>query len=461
LRLSFHGADQDVTGSCHLIECAGKRVLVDCGFFQGHNIVDENAAAFGFDAPGIDFVLLTHAHLDHVGRLAILYKRGFRGEVIATAATRELARLVLLDTARLNEEEAHRRNRHRQRTGEEQHAEPLFTMVDTAAALDSFGRTAAYGQALAVAPGITATFIDAGHILGSASITLDLAEGAAKRRVTFSGDVGNAGRPLLRPPASPPPSDVVVMESTYGNRTHRPFPASVEEFYAAVDQTLANGGNIIVPTFALERAQELLFYLNRAMMVERRLPRSIQVFLDSPMAISATEIFRRHIADLSEVARAAFADGNDPLSLPGLHLTSETGESKAINMIKGGAMIMAGSGMATGGRVVHHLRHNLWRSTASVIFVGYAAEGTLARRIIEGARSVHMMGEDIPVKAHIYTIGGFSAHADRDELVEWHRHAAPKRTFLVHGEAPAMNALAALLKPSQVIMPRQGDGFEL
>jgi metallo-beta-lactamase family protein len=461
LRLSFHGADQSVTGSCHLIDCAGKRVLIDCGFFQGRNVVDENAADFGFDPSAIDYVLLTHAHLDHVGRLAILYKRGFRGEVIATSATRELARLVLLDTARLNEEEAHRRNRHRQRVGEEQSAFELFTIVDAAAALDTFGRTAAYDTALAVAPGITATFIDAGHILGSASIVLDLSEGAAKRRITFSGDLGNAGRPLLRSPASPPKSDIVVMESTYGDRAHRSFPDSVEEFYTAVERTFSSGGNVIVPTFALERAQELLFYLNRAMMVEHRLPRSIQVFLDSPMAISATEVYRRHIADLSETARVAFANGNDPFNLPGLHLTSESTESRAINMIQGGAMIMAGSGMAAGGRVVHHLRHNLWRASAAVVFVGYAAEGTLARAIIDGARTVHIMGEDVPVKAHVYTIGGFSAHADQGELVAWHQKAAPARTFLVHGEQTAMGMLAALLKPSEVMMPRQGEEFDL
>jgi metallo-beta-lactamase family protein len=461
VRISFHGADQGVTGSCHLVECAGKRVLIDCGFFQGRDIVEENAADFGFDPAAVDWVLLTHAHLDHIGRLPILYKRGFRGEVIATAATRELARLIILDTARLNDEEVQRRNRHRQRTGEEHRAEPLFSMVDAAAALDSFGRAAAYGQPLALAPGITATFIDAGHILGSASIVLELSEGQKSRRVTFSGDIGNAGRPLLQPPTKPPRSDVVVMESTYGDRLHRPFAESLEEFYAAIEEAFRNGGNVVIPTFALERAQELLYYLHNAMMVEQRLPRFIQVFLDSPMAISATEIYRRHPEGLSDVARSAFAGGNDPLRLPGLHLTNDTGDSKAINMFKGGAIIMAGSGMATGGRVVHHLRHNLWRSSADVIFVGYAAEGTLARRIIDGARTVHIMGEDIPVKARIHTINGFSAHADRDELVAWHGPSHAARTFLVHGEQRAMDALAPLLKQTEVVMPRLGERFEL
>jgi metallo-beta-lactamase family protein len=461
LRISFHGADHGVTGSCHLVECAGKRVLIDCGYFQGsRDMNEENATAFGFDPATIDVVLLTHAHLDHVGRLPLLYKRGFRGEVIATAATRELARLVLLDTARLNEEDARRRQRRHARAGREP-IEPLFTLVDVVAALDAFGRTAAYDQPLPVAAGIIATFFDAGHILGSASILLELSEGRRKRRLALSGDIGNAGRPLLQPPTPPPPCDVVVMESTYGERLHRPFQESVDEFYAAIEETFARGGNVIIPTFALERAQELLYYLNRAIMVDRRLPRSIQVFLDSPMAISATEIYRRHPDGLSDTARAAFASGNDPLKLPGLHITTDSSESKAINMVKGGAIIMAGSGMATGGRVVHHLRHNLWREQAGIVLVGFAAAGTLARRIIDHAPTVEIMGDTIPVKAHVYTIGGFSAHADRHELAEWHGHTNAARTFLVHGEERSMKALAPLLNRSEVVMPRLGESFEL
>lgn len=462
MRLSFHGADRGVTGSCHLIECAGKSVLIDCGYFQGsHEMNEENALPFAFDPAAIDFVLLTHAHLDHVGRVPLLYKRGFRGEVIATGATRELARLVLLDTARLNEEDAHRRQQHRARSGVQNGIEPLFTLVDTAAALDALGRAAEYDQPLVVAPGITATFLDAGHILGSASIALELIEGSKRRIVTFSGDIGNSGRPLLNPPTPPPVSDVVVMESTYGDRLHRPFAESVEEFYAAIEATFARGGNVIIPTFALERAQELLYYLNRAMMVDGRLPRAIQVFLDSPMAISATEIYRRHPGGLSDAARAAFADGGDPLKVPGLHFTNDASESRAINMVKGGAIIMAGSGMATGGRVLHHLRHNLWREPAGIIIVGFAAEGTLARRIVDRVPTVNILGDTIPVNAHVYTIGGFSAHADQRELTEWHSHSHARLAFLVHGEEPAMKALTPHLRGSEVILPRAGESFEL
>jgi metallo-beta-lactamase family protein len=463
VRLTFLGADRGVTGSCHMVECAGKRLLVDCGYFQGGGDTDEeNAQPFAFDPAAIDYLLLTHAHLDHCGRLPLLVKRGFRGEVIATRASRELARLVMLDAARLNEEEAERRARHRRRgEGREDGEEPLYSLVDAVAALDTFGRTARYDEPLVVAPGITATFFDAGHILGSASILLELGEGETRRRVVFSGDIGNAGRPLLNAPVPPPKADAVVMETTYGDRKHRSFALSVEEFYAAIEDTFRRGGNVIVPTFALERAQELLFYLHLAMVDNGRLSPAIQVFLDSPMAINATAIYRRHSECLSDEARALFVEGEDPLSVPGLHITCDSSESRAINLVKGGAIILAGSGMASGGRVVHHLRHNLWRSGAGVIFVGFAASGTLARRIIDGASSVRIFGEDVPVKARAYTINGFSAHADQSELVAWHKSAQAPRTFLVHGEERAMQALAPLLKDTEVIMPRYGESVEL
>jgi metallo-beta-lactamase family protein len=400
VKISFHGADREVTGSCHLIECAGKRVLIDCGMFQGSRDLDEdNAEDFGFDAKSIDFLLLTHAHLDHCGRLPLLAKRGFRGEIIATAATRELARLVMLDSARLAEEEARRRAQHdARRKGGDATGQPLYSLIDAMNVLDFFGRAASYRQSIDVAPGIRATFLDAGHILGSASIFLELTENGATRRVTMSGDIGNSGRPLMNSPMPPPESDVVVMETTYGDRDHKPYAVSVEEFYVAIDETFARGGNVIIPTFALERAQELLYALHQAMLKSRLAP-AVQVFLDSPMAISATEIFRRYPEDLSPEAVAAFQSGDDPLSLPGLHMTDETAESMKLNTIRGGAIIMAGSGMATGGRIRHHIRHNIWRRETGIIFVGFAAQGTLARQIIDGAKQVRIFDEVIPVKA--------------------------------------------------------------
>jgi metallo-beta-lactamase family protein len=458
VQISFHGADREVTGSCHLIECAGKRILIDCGMFQGSRDIDEvNAEPFGFEAAAIDVLLLTHAHLDHCGRLPLLLKRGFHGEIIATAATRELARLVMIDSARLQEEAAARKAR---RTHNGAVPEPLYTLLDAMNVLDLFGRTVVYAQPIEVAAGIRATFLDAGHILGSAGVFLELDEGGKRRRVMMSGDIGNRGRPLLNPFVPPPASDVVVMESTYGDRMHRPFAESVEEFYAAIADTFARGGNVIIPTFALERAQELLYYMHLGM-ADGLLPRTMQVFLDSPMAISATEIYRRHPGGLSRAAAAAFAAGEDPLTLPGLHLTPETADSMRINAIRGGAVIMAGSGMATGGRIVHHLRHNIWRRETGIVFVGFAAKGTLARTIIDGAERVRIFDEELPVKARRYTIGGFSAHADQHDLLAWHAPSGAKRTFLVHGEEPAMTALGALLPQTEVVLPQRGAVFEL
>ncbi|MEW6640816.1 MAG: MBL fold metallo-hydrolase [Pseudomonadota bacterium] len=459
MRLSFHGADRSVTGSCHLVECAGKRILIDCGLYQGSRELDEeNAEPFGFDAASIDYVLLTHAHLDHCGRLPLLAKRGFRGEIITTAASRELTRLVLLDAAHLLEEEARRRER--RSNGPQDHARPLYSMLDALNCLDNFGRTATYGQPLQVAAGVRATFIDAGHILGSASIVMELDEAGRSTSVLFSGDLGNADRPLLRGPATPPCVDTVVMETTYGDRLHKPLEPSINELFGAITDTFKRGGNVVIPTFALERAQELLFVLSEGVK-EGRLTPSLEIFLDSPMAISATEIFGRHLECLNSAAAELFREGRDPFDLHGLHFTRETAESIAINTIRGGAIIMAGAGMCTGGRVRHHLQRNIGREQSSVVFVGYAAAGTLARRIIDGAKEVVILGEEVPVKARIYTINGFSAHADQAELLAWQRQTRARRTFLVHGEEDAMTRFASRLAGTEVIMPESGQSFEL
>ncbi len=462
MKLSFHGADRGVTGSCHMIEVGGCRVMIDCGMFQGsRELHEENAGAFGFDPTTVDFLLLTHAHLDHCGRLPLLAKRGFRGEIITTAASRELIRLVLLDAAHLQEEEARHRARAASRSGRsESKPEPLYSVLDALNSLDRFGRTAAYGEPLELRPGLRATFLDAGHILGSASILIDAEEQGRSRRVLYSGDIGNAGRPLLRPPVTPPAADIVVMETTYGDRLHRSLDASVDELYQAVEDAFRRGGNVIIPTFALERAQEILFFLR--MGIERnRLNPSMQVFLDSPMAISATEIFERHPECYEPAVAALFKGGHDPFSLPGLHLTRESADSIAINKIRGGALIMAGSGMCTGGRVRHHLRHNLSFADSSVIFVGFAAQGTLARQIIDGAERVRLFDDEIPVRARIHTINGFSAHADQRELSNWlARIGGVTTAILVHGEESAMRAFAQRLDGVRVEMPNVDDEIE-
>ncbi len=456
MKLSFHGADRGVTGSCHLIDVAGCRIMVDCGMFQGsRELHEENADAFGFDPASVDFLLLTHAHLDHCGRIPLLVKRGFKGEIITTAASRELSRIVLLDSAHLQEEEAARRMRAAMRHGEAspRHA-PLYSELDVLNGFERFGRKAVYGQPLALKSGIRATFLDAGHVLGSASIVIDAEEGGRPWRVLYSGDLGNAGRPLLRRPQTPPSADIVVMETTYGDRLHRSLAASVEELYQAIGDTFARGGNVIIPTFALERAQEILFFLRDG--IERnRLNPSMQVFLDSPMAIAATEIFERHPECYEPEVAALFKEGRDPFALPGLHLTRESADSIAINKVRGGAVIMAGSGMCTGGRVRHHLRHNLPFEGSSVVFVGFAAEGTLARQIIDGAKRVRIFDEEVAVRARIHTINGFSAHADQRELLEWRgRIADVKATILVHGEEASMRAVAQRLGDAQALMPR-------
>lgn len=438
-------------------------MLIDCGLYQGGRALEEeNAQPFGFDPAGIDYVLLTHAHLDHCGRLPLLVKQGFHGEIITTAASRELARLVMLDASHLQEEDALAQARKAARHGSGvETAAPLYSVLDALNSLDHFGRTAAYGQPLEVAPGSRATFVDAGHILGSSSVYLELEEAGHRRTLLFSGDLGNVGRPLLREPATPPKADLVVMETTYGDRLHKPIAESVEELYAALNDTFRRGGNVVIPSFALERAQELLYFLREGV-EDNRLPRAMQVFLDSPMAISATAVFQRHPECYDAETAALFRQRHDPFALPGLHFTRQTADSMAINRIRGGAVIMAGSGMCTGGRVRHHLKHNLWRDDASVVFVGYAASGTLARIIIDGAKTVRLFGEEIPVRAHIYTINGFSAHADQAELLRWHQQIGnPERTFLVHGEQETMRHFAGLLTNTRVEMPQRHQEFEV
>jgi metallo-beta-lactamase family protein len=462
MKLSFHGAARTVTGSCHLVEANGHRVLIDCGLLQGSRELErDNAEPFGFEPARIDTVLLTHAHLDHCGRLPLLVKQGFRGKIIATAATRDLARLVLLDSAHLQEEEARRRTRHGRHDRHHADDVPLYSLIDALDAMDRFAPGVGYGETVTIVDGLSATFHDAGHILGSASVLLEARENGTARRILFSGDIGGAGRPLLGAPAPPPAADAVVMETTYGDRQHRPYPESVEEFLTAIQDTFTRGGNVIVPTFALERAQEILYVIRGGIAAGRVKP-SVQVFLDSPMAISATEIFERHPECYGPELAALFRDGVDPFHVPGLHFTRDASDSMAINRIVGGAIIIAGSGMCTGGRVRHHLRHNIWRSQAGIVFVGFAALGTPARRIIDGADSINLFGEDIPVRARVHTINGFSAHADQPELLAWRRAVSGAgTTFLVHGEPEAMARFAALVPEGRVEMPVLHQQFSL
>lgn len=464
MRLSFHGAASGVTGSCHLVECAGVKILLDCGLFQGsHEIEEENTAPLGFDPREIDFLLLSHAHLDHCGRIPLLERQGFKGEIITTAPTRALARITLMDAAYLQEEEAERRRRrqrHQSQRKKEKDADgPLYSELDALNSFERFGRTAVYGKPIQIAPGVSATFGDAGHILGSAWIFLDLEENGKRRRLLFSGDLGNSGRPVLPEPAKPPKTDYLLLETTYGDRRHRSFEASVDELYDAITLTMEKGGNAIIPTFAVDRAQELLYMIHEG---ERsgRLPKHLRVFLDSPMAIAATEVYSSFPELYRPDLQALFKKGRDAFYPSGLNMTRETAESINLNKVSG-AVILAGSGMCTGGRVRHHLVQNVARADSSLIFVGYAAMGTPARRIIDGAKTINLFGDELPVNADIYTINGFSAHADQAELLEWQAASNPKHVFLVHGEEKPMETIAAKLNAKDVRMPKLHETVEL
>jgi metallo-beta-lactamase family protein len=461
MRLSFHGVAGGVTGSCHLLEAGGLRLLVDCGLFQGsRELREENGRDFGFDPAAIDFVLLTHAHLDHCGRIPLLEKQGFRGKVVCTPATRELARLVLMDTARLQEGDAERARRHKGRGDRYRHLpeEPLYDSLDVEAALKRFTLDAPYGQAVPLSDRVRVTFQDAGHILGSASLLVE-AEG---HRLAFSGDLGSPHHPVVRDPVPCPAADVVVMETTYGGRTHRSVMETAAEFFQVVSGVVAAGGNVVVPTFALERAQEVVYGIREGL-EHGRLPQGLKVFVDSPMAVSATEIFRKHPECFDQHALNVLKE-RDPFDFPGLSYARDRIESKAINDIRRGAVILAGAGMCTGGRVQHHLEQLLPRPECAVVFVGYAAQGTPARALIDGARTLRLFGQEIPVRAQVHTINGFSGHGDHETLLHWHEPSgAAARTFLVHGEPKSSEALRAELarRGRKAEIPSLHEAFEL
>ncbi len=444
MHLVAFGAAQEVTGSCHMLEVNGLRILVDCGQFQGgHEQEERNYPPFPFDPREVDGMLLTHGHLDHCGRLPLLVREGFRGRIITTPATRDVARLILLDAAKVAYEEYVTRKRKARRRGEPVR-EPLFDEDDVLTAMDQVDGVARYDEPIALGRGVSVTFRNAGHVLGSAFLEVDVQSKRGARRVIFSGDLGNHARHVVPEIIPPHRADWVVLESTYGDRRHRNFPDSIAELAEAINETFARGGNVVIPSFALERAQDVLFYL-RELREQKRIPDG-PVFLDSPLAIRLTNVYRRHREFLHPYVRDLLDRGRDPFHFYGVQFTPTVEESKAINDIESGAIIIAGSGMCTGGRVTHHLRHNLWREESSVVFVGYQARGTLGRAIVDGAKRVRIYGEEVVVRARIYTINGFSAHADQAELLDWADAAKPDHVLLVHGENHALTALQAALR---------------
>ncbi|MEO0265101.1 MAG: MBL fold metallo-hydrolase [candidate division WOR-3 bacterium] len=436
MELTFLGACGTVTGSMYLLVFKNKKILIDCGIFQGE-FDEENYKTLPFDPYELDYVILTHAHLDHVGRLPKLVKDGFQGKILGTAATLDLARIILMDAAKLQAEEYEVQVKRNQRRGIET-PEPLYTLEDAISAITLFAPPLKYDTEYEIFDGLKITLRDAGHILGSSFLELS----ANKTKIIFSGDLGNRNKPIIRDPETIKMKDAnyLVIESTYGSRNHKGIEESVEELKNAIQNTVEHG-NVLIPAFAIERAQDLLYYI-REFKERGEIPKETKVFLDSPLAISATNIFMAHREVFDDETRELLKQHKDPFSFSNLFFTRSKESSMAINNIKKGAIIIAGSGMCTGGRIKHHLKHNLWREECSVVFVGFQAKGTLGREIVDGAEEVEIYGETIAVKASVYTINGFSAHADQKILVEWVQDLNKDCKIIVtHGEENERDAL--------------------
>ncbi|WP_455220218.1 MBL fold metallo-hydrolase RNA specificity domain-containing protein [Kaarinaea lacus] len=442
-KLTFFGSTFGVTGSMYLLETDHVRVLLECGLYQGVK-EDEasNRAPFPFDVKTIDAVVLSHAHLDHTGRIPKLIKDGYEGTVFMTRPTSDLLDIMLKDAAYLSMRDAEWENKRRRRAGKRE-VEPLYTMDDVDAAMRQF-EGIPYAAKREVAEGITVTYHDAGHILGSAIVEIDIIEGGRKRKLVFSGDLGNSYAALLRDPAKLHQADVLLLESTYGDRNHKPLQETLDEFRDVIHQANENGGNVLIPAFAVGRTQEIIFYLGE--MYQKGELNHQAVFLDSPMAIAATEVYHRYqnvFNEEDELAIRQTRSGTLHSYLPVLRYSRTTEESMAINRINNGAIIIAGSGMCDGGRIRHHLKHNLWRRNAHVMIVGYQVHGTPGRALVDGAKTLHIVGEEIVVNAKIHTLGGFSAHAGQQQLLDWaanFREANPA-IYLVHGEDKAKDTL--------------------
>ncbi|MBT8151989.1 MAG: MBL fold metallo-hydrolase [Gammaproteobacteria bacterium] len=447
--LTFYGAVEGVTGSLYLLETDSSRVLLECGLFQGRKEEESaNERPFPFEPSSIDTVVLSHAHLDHSGRLPLLVKQGYSGDIHMTWPTCDLIDVLLKDAAGLQERDAQWENRRRRRAGK-QEVEPLYALEDVEETLD-LCKGSDYHIRKNVAPGVDIRFCDAGHILGSAIVEVFVTDEGSDKKLVFSGDLGNCQAALLRDPEVVDTADVLLLESTYGDREHRSMEDTLQELEDVIEAASENGGNILIPSFAVGRTQEIIFRLGQ--LYQRGLLRHQVVYLDSPMAIAATEIYHRHQNTYNSEDRAAL-EKHGKLSqgtrkslhtfLPTLRYSTTTAESMALNQIDSGAIIIAGSGMCNGGRIRHHLKHNLWRKQSHVIFVGFQAMGTPGRMLVDGAKNIRIAGEEIVVKARIHTLGGFSAHAGQSQLLGWLEHfeQSRPRLYLVHGEEEAKQVL--------------------
>ena len=445
MKLTFFGAAKAVTGSCHCLEVQGRKILIDCGLQQGKDERDNSVLDF---APNyIDYVIVTHAHIDHSGRIPLLIKEGFQGQIVTTRLTAQLMSVMLQDSAHIQEMDAQWKNQKGKRAGRPP-VEPLYTVED-AAQVAAHITTAEYGQIVDLCPGVKLRFVDAGHLLGSASVELWLEENGVEKKIVFSGDIGNINQPIIRDPVPLQGADYVVMESTYGDRNHNPVTSYTAELAKIIDDTFSKGGNVIIPSFAVGRTQELLYFIRE--MKEQNLVKSVPNFtvvVDSPLAGEATRIFSGDLHGYLDEEAIAALKGGALFQFPGLTITESSEESKALNADPTPKVIISASGMCDAGRIRHHLKHNLWRPECAIVFVGYQAEGSLGRRLLNGVSTVKLFGEEIAVRAKIVRFHGLSSHADRDGLLRWIEayNPRPRQVFVVHGDQEVTEVYANTLR---------------
>lgn len=461
--IRFLGAARMVTGSCYILEVGATRIMIDCGMFQGpRNIRENNYKPFPFQPWSIDFVLLTHAHIDHSGLIPKLVKNGFKGKILATSATIDLCRVMLPDAGHIQESEVERLNRKNRRAGRPE-IQPIYTFEDAQNCLGFFAPVS-YGETMQLNSHISVRFLDAGHILGSAIIEVNIQEDMEQTRIVFSGDLGHSNKAYINDPVLLTSADYLLIESTYGDRIHQEKENRLEILHDVLWNTYRKGGNLIIPAFAVERTQDLIYDLN-LLVTSGRFP-PLKIYIDSPMATSVTEVFRQHKNIFDEQTKNLIAQGRDPLSLPVLEFVRTTEESISLNMIQGGAVIISASGMCDAGRIKHHLKHNLWRPECTVLLVGFQAPGTKGHHLKNGAKTIRIHGEEVSVKAEIKSIEGFSAHADQKALLSWVSSfkKLPRKIFITHGEEDSSNTLAGLLASrlrAAVSVPALGESVQL
>lgn len=458
--LKFIGGASTVTGSCFYVECNGLNILVESGLYQGKGSDKINRAPFRFKPEKVHCIFITHSHLDHSGMLPKIVKEGFSGTIITTPATRDLLEVMLYDSARIQENDAAWDTKKALREGKPP-VHPLYTTENVKKVLPLFD-VKPYDKVFHLGNGIKYRFLDAGHILGSGSLEFTYQDSSTEKKLVFAGDIGKTDNPIIRDPVTPQEADFIVMESTYGNRLHKNWQESIDELVNTIKTTFKKRGNVYIPSFAVGRTQDLLYILNN-LVREGRLPK-IDVYLDSPLAEEVTRVYLAHPECFDDEARALFSTENVGDAIQ-LHFVESVQDSMALNRIKSGIVVIAGSGMCDGGRIRHHFKHNLWRRECSVIFVGFQGGGTLGRKIVDGARSVKILGENVAVRASKYTINGFSAHADRGELIKWlSAFANSPEVFIVHGEEDVALSFAELVHKEfgfKTHVPRKGDVFEI